>query len=82
MNTQRNELAVHPGKTPGRGWFVIAALLLAAYIANVALRMIHIKLGISLWWVSDVGEFLLVLFSMVFFVAGVLTVEEHAPDQS
>jgi TctA family transporter len=58
---------------------MFAGLFVAMFVANVALRMLHVKLGITLWRLGDVGEFLLVLVAMVFFVAGVLAVEE-APE--
>ncbi|UCH17008.1 MAG: hypothetical protein JSW36_15140 [Burkholderiales bacterium] len=60
----------------GRAWFILAGLFVAMFVANVALRMLHIKLGVTLWRLGDVGEFLVVLIAMSFFVAGVLAVEE------
>lgn len=60
----------------GRPWLVLAAICIAAFAVNVALRMLHVKQGVTLWRVGDVGEFLLVLIGMVFFVAGLLCVEE------
>jgi hypothetical protein len=60
----------------GRAWFILAGLFVVMFVANVALRMLHIKLGVTLWRLDDVGEFLLVLIAMLFFVAGVLAVEE------
>ncbi|HSO05824.1 MAG TPA: hypothetical protein VLW45_01180 [Pelomicrobium sp.] len=62
----------------GRRWFVLAAVCIAAFAVNVGLRMLHIKQGITIWRLDDVGEFLLVLIGMVFFVAGLLCVEEPA----
>jgi hypothetical protein len=58
--------------------FVIAGLLLTLYVVNMAARIAHIKFGADVWSVGDVGEFLLVLLCMVFFVAGLLVLE--APD--
>ena len=58
--------------------FQIAGLLLALYVVNMAARIADIKFGAHVWSVGDVGEFLLVLLCMVFFVAGLLALE--APD--
>ena len=55
--------------------FMIAALLLTLYVVNMAVRIAHIKFGADVWSVGDVGEFLLVLLCMVFFVAGLLALE-------
>jgi hypothetical protein len=66
------------GKRPsGRPWFILASLLTAAFGLNVALRMLEVKRGMSVWNVGDVGEFLLVLLAMVFFVFGLLCIEER-----
>lgn len=62
-----------------RPWFVLAALFTGLFALNIALRMLHVKLGIALWRVGDVGEFLLVLIAMAFFVAGLLLIEEKPP---
>jgi uncharacterized membrane protein YccC len=59
--------------------FAAASVLLLCYAANVALRIGQIKFGVATWSVGDVGEFLLVLVSMVCFVAGLLIVEAHSP---
>jgi hypothetical protein len=40
--------------------------------------MLHIKLGIDIWRLDDVGEFLLVLVAMAFFVLGALAVEKSS----
>lgn len=56
--------------------FLIAGLLLTLYVVNMAARIAHIKFGADAWSVGDVGEFLLVLLSMVFFVAGLLALED------
>jgi len=64
-----------------RLWFLLAGLFAGLFALNVALRMLFIKLEITIWRLGDVGEFLLVLVAMVFFVAGVLTIEE-SPESS
>lgn len=56
--------------------FQIAGLLLALYVVNMAARVADIKFGAHVWSVGDVGEFLLVLLCMVFFVAGLLALED------
>ena len=65
----------------GRGWFVLAGLFTALFVINVALRMLFIKQDVALWRLGDVGEFLVVLAAMVFFVSGVLAIEE-TPESS
>ena len=67
---------IRADRRSGRAWFILAGLFVAMFFANVALRMLHVKLGVTLWRLGDVGEFLLVLIAMFFFVAGVLAVEE------
>lgn len=64
------------GASKGRGqpWFGIAALLLLGYAYNVAARIAQVKFALPLWHVGDVGECVLVLLSMSFFVAGVLAI--------
>ncbi|MDQ6621045.1 MAG: hypothetical protein M3Z31_15355 [Pseudomonadota bacterium] len=57
--------------------FAIAGLLLALFILNMGLRIARVKFGVDVWQVGDVGEFVLVLLCMVFFVAGLLVVEER-----
>lgn len=59
--------------------FAISGLLLAAFLANMALRIARIKYGADVVSFGDVGEFVLVLLCMVFFVAGLLVVEASAP---
>ncbi len=63
----------------GRIWFVLAACCTGLFALNVVSRLLFIKQGIAVWRVNDVGEFLLVLVAMAFFVAGLLIAEEH-PD--
>jgi len=65
----------------GRRWFVLAALFAGLFALNVALRMLFIKLGVAVWRLGDVGEFLLVLAAMVFFVSGLLAIGE-VPESS
>jgi hypothetical protein len=59
--------------------FAAASVALLLYAANVALRIDHVKFGAAIWSVGDVGEFLLVLTSMVCFVAGLLILEGGSP---
>lgn len=63
----------------GRWLFQIAALICVLFVINVALRMLFIKQDIAIWRLGDIGEFLLVLVAMAFFVAGLLVAEE-APE--
>ncbi len=65
----------------GRWQFVFASLFASAFALNVALRMLFIKAKIDIWRLGDVGEFVLVLAAMAFFVSGVLAIEE-APESS
>lgn len=60
----------------GRRWFVLAGLFAGLFAVNVALRILFIKFHISIWRLGDVGEFLLVVVAMAFFVFGVLSIEE------
>lgn len=60
----------------GRPWFVLAGLFTGLFALNVALRILFIKFHISIWRLGDVGEFLLVVVAMAFFVSGVLCIEE------
>jgi hypothetical protein len=46
------------------------------FVVNVAVRMLFIKQGIAVWRLNDVGEFVLVLVAMAFFVLGLLAAEE------
>ena len=47
-------------------------------LRNVALGMAAVKLGAAVWRLGDVGEFLLVLSCMAFFVAGLIADEEES----
>jgi len=68
--------STNPPRRLGRVWLALAALFTCLYAINVALRMLHIKQGITIWRVNDVGEFVLVLIAMAFFVAGFLAIEK------
>jgi hypothetical protein len=63
---------------PTRALLTVAALLLALYGVNVGLGVAAVRLHASGWRLGDVGEFLLVLSGMAFFVAG-LMVDEQSP---
>lgn len=65
-----------PRKHAGRLWLTLAAIFTGLFALNVVLRMLFIKRGIVIWRLDDVGEFLLVLVAMAFFVLGVLAVEK------
>ena len=67
-----------PPTTLHRIPFAIAGLLLALFAANMAARIAQVQFAATVWSVGDVGEFLLVLLCMVFFVAGLLTLEAHS----
>lgn len=58
-----------------RAAFAVAAAFLLLFVANVASRFAWIKFRVDLWRLGDVGEFLLVLLCMVFFVAGLMALE-------
>ena len=60
----------------GRGWLALAALCMGLFVLNVALRMLFTKHGIAVWRLNDVGEFVLVLVAMAFFVRGLLAAEK------
>ena len=66
----------------GRLVFVLAAIGLSLYMLNIAAGMAAVKLGWKLTRLNDVWEFLIVLVSMVFFVAGLLAIEGERPDES
>jgi hypothetical protein len=59
----------------GRLWLVLAAVFVGLFVVNVGLRMLFIKQHIEIWRLDDVGEFLLVLIAMAFFVLGILRAE-------
>lgn len=62
----------------GRLWLVLAAVFTGLFMLNVVSRMLFIKQGIALWRLNDVGEFLLVLVAMAFFVIGILAAEKQS----
>jgi hypothetical protein len=76
--TPQGDAGNAPRKAGGRLWLVLAAIFTGLFALNVALRMLHIKLGIDIWRLDDVGEFLLVLVAMAFFVLGALAVEKSS----
>ena len=55
-----------------RWLFGIAAVLFLLYVGNIVLGMLAAKTGAPVWRLNDVGEFLLVLCCMAFFVAGLM----------
>ena len=68
-----------------RWMFAIALALFALYAINIALGMLAVKAGATMWRVGDVGEFLLVLSCMAFFVAGLVAdekLEETSPTET
>lgn len=64
-----------------RRLFALAGLIVACYVANIVLRIAHVKFDADVWRLDDVGEFLLVLFCMVAFVAGLLALERSFENQ-
>ena len=57
---------------------MLAGVFTALFVLNVALRLLSVKQGLAAWYLNDVGEFLLVLVAMAFFVLGLLTAEKAA----
>ena len=57
---------------PGRPAYMLAALLLCVYAANVLVGKGVASLGWQLPHAGDIAEFLTVLAAMVFFVTGLL----------
>ncbi len=72
-------MAQEPVRTAAasRWLFGIAGVLVAFYALNVGLRIAVVKFGASMWRLNDVGEFMLVLAGMVFFVAALIVDEER-----
>ena len=64
----------------GRIPFAVAAIGILLYFGNIAVGMVAVKLGWQVVRFNDVWEFLIVLVSMIFFVAGLLAVEGQRPD--
>jgi len=75
MNSDAPSNASAP-RPRGQVWLVLAAVFTGLFVLNVASRMLFIKQGIALWRLNDVGEFLLVLVAMAFFVLGLLSAEK------
>lgn len=75
MTTSQGQPTVDAHRN-GRWWFVLAAAFAGLFAVNVVSRLLFIKKGMVIWYVGDVGEFLLVLVAMAFFVAGLLVAEE------
>ncbi len=69
------------GERRGRILYALAGLGILLYFANVAVGLGAVKLGWKIARLSDVWEFLTVLVSMVFFVAGLLAAEGQRPDE-
>ena len=60
-------------RSPGRACHVLAALLMAAYVAAVLAGKFAIVTGrANPLALGDVGEFLVVLASIVLFISGIL----------
>ena len=68
------------GRRRGRIPFALAGVGILLYFGNVALGMGAVKLGWQVMRFNDVGEFLIVLASMIFFVTGLLAVEGQRSD--
>lgn len=76
--------AIPPGpasKPRGRVPFLVAAFFMAVYFVNIAVGMAAVKLGWQVSRLGDLSEFLVVLVCMIFFVAGVLAVEDERPEK-
>jgi hypothetical protein len=69
------------GARRGRLFFLLAALGVLLYFAKIAVGLGAVKLGWKVARLSDVWEFLIVMISMIFFVAGLLAVEGQRPDE-
>ena len=61
---------------------MLAAIGLSLYILNIAAGMAAVKLGWKLTRLNDVCEFLIVLVTMVLFVAGLLALEGERQDEA
>jgi hypothetical protein len=66
-----------PSRAGTRWVFALSALLLSLYALNIALGIAAVKFGLDVWRLGDVGEFLLVLNCMIFFVVGLVADEER-----
>ena len=76
MTLQTAQLSARRGRIP----FAVAAIGILFYFGNVAAGLVAVKLGWQVVRFNDVWEFLIVLVSMIFFVAGLLAVEGQRPD--
>jgi hypothetical protein len=70
------------GRLAARILFSLAAAGLVLYLLNIAAGMAAVKLGWKLQRFSDIWEFLTVLVTMIFFVAGLLVTEGRRPEES
>lgn len=61
--------------------FAFAALGIGVYALNIAAGLAAVKLGWGISRFNDIWEFLVVLVSMVFFVAGLLATEDARPHE-
>jgi hypothetical protein len=77
MNRMPMEAEARTTGTVPRWLFWIAGTLLVAYGVNVGLRIAAVKFGAAPWRLGDLGEFLLVLVGMAFFVAALVIDEER-----
>lgn len=78
MTTHTPTTSPSSNRPRGRLWLALAAAFTCLFVLNVMVRMLFIKQGIAIWRLNDVGEFLLVLVAMAFFVAGILAAEEKS----
>jgi hypothetical protein len=65
-----------PPRPRGRIWLALAGIFTGLFVLNGALRLLQVKQAVAVWHLNDVGEFLLVLVAMAFFVLGLLTAEK------
>lgn len=65
-------------RNPGRTAYMLAALLLCAYAANVLIGKGIVSFGWQLPRAGDIAEFLAVLAAMISFVTGLLLNEAAA----
>lgn len=61
--------------------FLLTALGLAVYAGNIVAGLLAVKMGWPIVRLNDVWEFLIVLVSMILFVAGLLAVEGKQPEE-
>ena len=78
MNKLDTPPTIPTDRPRSRLWLVLAGMFTGLFMLNVALRMLFIKQGITIWRLDDVGEFLLVLAAMAFFVIGILAAEKQS----